>query len=145
MKSLRIISNVILTYVIVVCPTSCRTHSIVCQDIKEKEEITASIRNCANKKDVEEVRSYLYHSFSWKNVDNPELDYYGSISIRFTLTPEYGIEYIDIGPNNLNQSIRKEIIRCIRNFDFRKIMSTENAKDKIYFVFPFSLRILQRY
>ncbi len=141
MKSLRIISNVILTYVIVVCPTSCRTHSIVCQDVKEKEEITASIRNYANKKDVEEVRNYLYHSFSWKNIDNPELDYYGSISIRFALTPEYGIESINIGPQNLNQSIRKEIIRCIRNFDFRKIVCPKNAKDKIYFVFPFSFRI----
>lgn len=141
MKSLRIISNVILAYVIVVCPTSCRTHSIVCQDVKEKEEITASIRNCANKKEVEEVRDYLYHSFSWKNVDNPELDYYGSISIRFALTPEYGIEGINIGPQNLNQSIRKEIIRCIRNFDFRKIVRLKNAKDKIYFVFPFRFRI----
>lgn len=139
MKFLRIISNIILAYVLVVCPTSCRTHSKACQDINGKEYITEAIYNYANKKSIEEVRNLLYHSFSWKNVDNDGLDYYGTISIRFVLTSEYGIEDIHIGPHNLNQSIRKEIIRCIQNIDFRKIMNSTNVKEKLKFVFPFNL------
>lgn len=139
MKFLKIISNIILVYVLIVYPTSCRIHSKVFHDINGKSDITETIYNYADIYSTEEVKNQLFHSFSWKNVDNDGIDYYGTILIRFVLTSEYGVENIRIGPHNLNQSIRKEIIRCIKNIDFREIMNSTNVKEKINFIFPFNL------
>lgn len=139
MKFLRIISNVIFVYVLIVCPTSCRTHAKVYQDINEKEDISGTIYNLANINSTMEVKNILYHNFSWKNVDYDGLDWYGRISIRFELNSEYGVENIRLGPCNLNESIRNEIIRCIKKIDFMKIMNSTKVKENLLFVFPFSL------